>query len=173
MNRKSKAFISAAFVLVIGLGVLSFIPFNQRISQEIKAKIYESGNAVSGTTVYIDGEKSRYLFRDRDSFHGKFHILTFEKSGRDGNDALISWDMSKFNIQEIIYNHEYGRFPSLETIGAILINKDMTNFALMLTDGSVIATSEELSRLYTNHISYDSDTASTHYKAADDIQIIE
>ena len=173
MNIKIKTPIIVVLMAAVVMWVLSYIPFNHRINREIEAQIYENGHAVSETKVYIDGEKSSYLFRGKDSFYGRFHISSFEKSGRSGNNALISWNLSKFNIQEIIYNHHYRRFPSVETIGAILINEEMTDFALMLTDGSVIATSEELCRLYTNHISYDSDTGSTNYKVADDIPIIE
>lgn len=78
--------------------VLSYIPFKHRITREIEAQIYENGHAAGETKVYIDGEKSSYLFRSKDSFYGRFHISSFEKSGRSGNNALISWNLSKFNI---------------------------------------------------------------------------
>ena len=45
----------------------------------------------------------------------------------------------------------------------LLISEDMREFALMTTDGSVIATSAAACQLYTSHISYDKGGHMTAY----------
>lgn len=46
-----------------------------------------------------------------------------------------------------------GVFPDMDIIRIILINDEMTKFALMFNDGTVMATSDDLYELYTKHIS--------------------
>lgn len=161
----------AVVVLVIGLWVLSIIPFNQNIKQEIPVSIYINGVVSDETTVIMDGEKSNYLFRNDDSFNGKFHIIFYEKTGRDNMSANIEWDKEE-HIQRLIY-YQNATFPSMDIISTLIINEKMTQFALMLTDGTVIATTDELYKLYTEYISYDSDTGTTNTKDANKIPKIE
>lgn len=163
MKRKYKTIVKVVVVLVIGFWVLSIIPFNQNIKQEISANIYENGVVTGETNVFIDGEKSNYLFRNDDSFNGKFHILSYEKTGRDNISAHIAWDNDE-HIQRLIY-YRNATFPSMDIISTLIINEKMTQFALMFTDGTVIATSDEIYKLYTQHISYDPDTGSTYIEA--------
>ncbi len=171
MKQKYKTIIKVVVVLVIGFWVLSIIPFNQNIKHEISASIYENGVVNGETTVFIDGEKSNYLFRDDESFSGKFHILSYEKTGREDMQAGIRWGNER-NIQRLTY-FQNASFPDIDVIGTILINEEMTQFALMYTDGTVIATSDEIYKLYTAHISYDSDTGSTSVKAVNKIPKIK
>ena len=159
MKQKYKTIGKVVVALVIGFWVLSIIPFNQNVKQEISANIYENGVATDKTTVFIDGEKSNYLFRDDDSFNGKFHILSYEKTGREDMQASIRWGDEQ-DIQRLIY-FQNASFPDMDVIGTILINEEMTQLALMFTDGTVIATSNEIYTLHKNHVSYYPETGST------------
>ena len=69
--------------------------------------------------------------------------------------ASISWRADD-NFQEILY-YGYGNSYSLEKIGMVsyfVINESMDSLVLMLTDGTVVATSEELASFYTKHVTY-------------------
>lgn len=166
-----KMIAKVVLMLVIGIWVLSVIPFNQNVNHKISALIYENGVVTRETTVRIDGEKSNYLFRDDDSFDGKFHILSYKKTGSKGMKANVKWD-KEHNIQNILY-FQNATFPSMDIIHELIINEEMTKFALMFKDGSVIATSDDLYELYIKHISYDSGTDSTHIKSVNKIPKIE
>lgn len=157
--------------VAVGIWILSLIPFNQKVNQEIDAEVYEDGVAVKDAKVYIEGEKSNYLFRSDDSFHGKFHISTYEKTNANGMNASISWQ-EKYNIQDLLFS-QHGTFPSMDTIGAIIINEKMSSFAFMFADGSVIATSDELYKLYTKHVSYDAGTGTTFTELVNEIPKIK
>ncbi len=159
------------FIVVVAIGILSLIPFNQKVNQEIDAKVYENAVAVKDTKVIIEGEKSNYLFRRDESFHGKFHISTYEKSKADGMNASISWD-DKYHLQNLLFSQN-ATFPSMDTIGAMMINDKMSEFAFMFTDGTVIATSDELYNLYTKHISYDASTGTTFTELVNEMPKIE
>lgn len=159
MKQKLKTILKVTIILVVGIWILSKIPFNQKINQEISVNIYKNGIAIEETTVMINGEKSNYLFNDEDRFNGKFHILSYEKTGEENIFAYIRWGDEQ-NIQRILY-FQNGIHPSMDLIGTMIINEKMTQFALMFTDGTVIATSDEIYQLYTEHVFYDNNSGST------------
>lgn len=78
MKRNYKMIAKIVLLLVIGIWIFSVIPFNQKVTHEISAGIYENAVVTRETTIRIDGEKSNYLFRDDDSFDGEFHILSYK-----------------------------------------------------------------------------------------------
>ncbi len=162
MKQKYKTIIKVVVALVIGVWVLSTIPFNQHIKKEISVNIYENGVANGETSIFIDGEKSNYLFHNDESFHGKFHIQSYEKTGREDMKAGIDWGHEQ-NIQWLTY-FQNATFPDMDLIHTILINEEMTQLALMFTDGTVLATSDEIYTLYTNHVSYHPESGSTSVK---------
>jgi hypothetical protein len=159
MKRKYKTIVKVIVVVVIGFWMLSTIPFNQNIKHEVPANIYKNGVMADKTTIFIDGEKSNYLFHDDESFNGKFHILSCEKTGREDLKAGIEWGHEQ-NIQRLLY-YQNASFPDMDVISTILISKEMTQLAFMFTDGTVIATSDEIYTLYTNHVSYHPESDST------------
>jgi hypothetical protein len=61
------------------------------------------------------------------------------------------------NVQRILYTQNT-TFPSMDVIRTMIVNEKMTQFALMFTDGTGIATSNELYKLYTEHVSYDNNS---------------
>jgi len=171
MKLKFKTILKVVIVLIIGFWILSKIPFNQNISQEIPAHIYENGVITGETSIIIDGEKSNYLFTKKEQYFGKFHILSYEKTGWDSMSANIDWNNDN-NIQSLIY-FQNATFPSMDIISTIIINEKMTQFALMYTDGTVIATSDELYQLYTKHITYNNEIGSTSVVHINEIPKIE
>ncbi len=150
---KKKFGMAASLVLMILslLWILSLLPFNQEISREVPVKIYESGIAAEDTTVYIEGTKSNPLFGKPDSFSGKFHILSDEKTAGEDMNANIKWYRNT-NFQKFYYI-DSGRSPETEIMNLMLISEDMTKFALMFNDGTIVATSEELYEIYARHFS--------------------
>jgi len=167
MKHTYKTIFKVAVVLIIGFWVLSKVPFNRNIKQEIPAHIYENGAVTGQTTVAIDGERSNYLFTDKECFWGKFHILSYEKTGSPEMTARIQW-RNDGDIPDILY-YQNGTFPSMDIIHTLIINDKMTQFAVMFTDGTIIATSEEIYQLYTKHISYNNETGVTLIHALDKI----
>ena len=159
MKGKFKTILKTAAVLVIGFWVLSRIPFNQKINHEIPANIYQNGVVIGETSIIMDGEKSNYLFNNKERYNGIFYILTYEKTGRENMSASSKWNNDD-NIQRLTY-FQNATHPSMDIVGTLLINDKMSHFALMFTDGTVVATSDEIYQLYIKHISYDPDTRST------------
>lgn len=154
MERHIKTIIKVVLLIMVAAWVISKIPFNKNIDQQISANIYKDGTIIGQTTVSMIGEKSRYIFRP-DGFIGEFRIPYVEKTDIDELQTYISWN-GEYNLQSISHYYK-GKFTTADKRGLanyLLINKDMTNFSIMLTDNTMIATSDELYELYTNHISY-------------------
>lgn len=149
MKKKFGAMASALLIILTGIWILSIIPFNQNINHTIPAQLYENGVAVAETEVHIEGVKSNPLFRNNDSFHGKFHVLSHDKTTRDDVNAGISWNRDD-HIQTIRYI-TYATHQETDVMHLMLINKDMTKFALTFNDGRILATSDELYKLYERH----------------------
>ncbi|WP_304509108.1 hypothetical protein [Anaerotignum sp.] len=167
MKQEKKTMLNAVILIMIGFWILSKIPFNQNINQEISANIYKNGMQSGETTVVIDGEKSNYLFHNDERFHGKFQILSYEKTDRKDMYSNIKWN-SDDNVQKVLY-FQNGTFPSMDIISTLFINEEMTEFSLMFTDGTVIATSDEVYQLYTKHVFYDDVTEITTVKDVEKI----
>lgn len=162
MKQKLKTITAISIVLVIGIWIFDKIPFNKNINLQIAANIYKDGIAVGETKLVINGEKSNYLFRKKEGFVGEFLIPYAEGTDRSDLQTYITWN-GEDNTQRI--NHFYkGAIKLPEDMGIVpylLINDSMTKFAVMLTDHTVIATSDELYELYTKHITWHSDTKVT------------
>lgn len=155
MKQSYKTILKVLVILMIGVWILSKIPFNRQINQEISAQVYEGGVVTGETKVIIDGERSNYLFTNNQSFNGRFYILSYEKTGRENMNAGIEWPNEE-HTQRLVY-FQNATFPSMDIVSTLIINDEMTQFALMFTDGRVVATSDEIYRIYTKHVSYDSD----------------
>lgn len=162
MKQKLKTAATVAALLVIAIWIIDRVPFNKDISQQITANVYENGVVIGQTTVVISGERSNYLFRKEDGFFGEFLISRAEKTDRDDLKAYIKWN-GEYNTQRITYHYK-GDIKLAQDMGVVatmLISDDMTKFAIMLTDHTIVATSDELCQLYDKHITWHSDTLST------------
>lgn len=150
MKKKIKSIIEVFVILVIGFWILSKIPFSSGINQEIPAKIYENGIVTGETTVYMEGERSNYLFSDEENYRGRFYIECFERTGRDNMSASIWWNISSDPdyLQKLLYSQN-ASFPLTGEIAPfLLINKEMNQFAVEFADGRIIATSEDIYQEY-------------------------
>ncbi|MDX9872446.1 MAG: hypothetical protein RBT41_08515 [Clostridia bacterium] len=146
MKKAIKIVIIISAVILIGLWATLKIPFAADINQTITAHIYKDGNAVQETAVYMNGTKSNYLFADEQRFIGKFYIEYHERTGRESMHASVIF-RKHGDWQGIIY-YQNATFPSLGINYALLINKEMNEFALGFEDGTIIATSDEMYQKY-------------------------
>ncbi len=150
MKTTYKSILKVIVVLAIGFWILSKIPFYSNINQEITANIYENEVVTGETTVFMDGERSNYLFTKEQNYWGRFYIDCFERTGRDGMNTGIRWNFGgrPDTTQRITYLQN-GTFPLTNKIALhMLINKEMNQFALEFADGRIIATSDEMYQKY-------------------------
>lgn len=157
MKKHIKKIITVILIFAAFMWVIDKIPFTKRIEQQIDAAVYKDGELIDITTVFMTGTKTRYLFRP-DSFVGEFRIPCVEGTDVDDLQTQISWH-SNDNLQSIshFYKGDFSTADKRELAYYLIISNDMKNFALMTTNQEVIATSDELCQLYTDHISYDGD----------------
>ncbi len=119
MKQNYKTILKVIVIFIIGVWILSKMPFNKNIKQEIAAHVYESGVVTGETKVVIDGERSHYLFTDNERFHGKFYIASYEKTGREDMFASVKWN-NEDNIQRLLY-FQNATFPSMDIVGTLII----------------------------------------------------
>ena len=159
MNGKSKVKIIIGIIVAViaVLLIIDKIPFSQKIDQTISADIYKDGAVIGETSVYMNGNKTRYLFRE-DSFVGEFRIIFVEQTNIDDLQTKIQW-RKDVNFQTVSHFYKGDISPSDERGIAyhMLISNDMKDFAIMTTEQEIIATSEKAYQLCANHLSYDGD----------------
>jgi len=174
MNHKLKTIIKATVLIIIAIWIIDKVPFDKNINQQITANIYENGVVIGQTTLVMNGKKSNYLFRQEEGFAGEFLIPHAEKTDRGDLKTYINWN-AEDNIQSISYFYK-GSIKLAQDMGIVpymLINNSMTKFAIMLTDHTVIATSDELYKLYIKHITWYSDTKGTSIESVNEIPEID
>lgn len=155
MKKYIKPIVWTIIVIAVAVWIVDKISFTQKIDQTVDAVVYKDGVILEETSVYMKGEKTRYLFR-QNSFVGEFRIFYAEKTDVEDLQTKISWHKDD-NLQSISHFYK-GNFSTSDERGIanyLLISKDMKEFALMTTEQEVIATSKEACKLYTDHISYD------------------
>lgn len=116
--------------------------FLREIHCAIPAVIYENEEAVSETTITVDGSLQ---FLGRKSFQGQFCIEGVEVTGQEHVTANITWD---HGYQQITYYYS----PGLSQVDTpiqlhLYISLDFQHFALSLEDGPIIATNPILAKL--------------------------
>ena len=146
MRKSIKTVIAILILLLIGGWIVLKFPFSTDIDHTIKAKVYIEGSTIEETAVHINGARSNYLFADEQSFDGRFYIEYYERTGRDGMKAGITW-LKHWESQIIVY-YQNATYPALEIDSKIIINEAMDEFAARLADGTIIATSDEMYRSY-------------------------
>lgn len=174
MKKKLKTIINIVILIAIGIWIIDKIPFNKNINQQVIANVYKNDVVAEQTTIVINGKKSNYLFRKEEGFVGEFLIPYAEKTDRSDLQTYISWNDID-NTQRIIYSYKGGfRFAEdMEIVSTILINDSMTKFAIMLTDNTIIATSDELRELYDKHITWHNDIPGISIVKANEIPKID
>lgn len=150
MKNTYKSILKVIVILAFGFWILSKIPFYSSIKQEITADIYENGVVNGETIVFMEGEKSNYLFSKEQNYWGRFYIDCFERTGRDGMKAGIWWNFGgrPDTTQKITYSQN-ASFPLINEIAPFMfINEEMNQFAVEFADGRIIASSEEMYQKY-------------------------
>ncbi len=160
MKKKLTLAVKLVIVLMVSLWILSKIPFNKTIDQEILADIYEDGVIVGQTSVKVEGKKSNYLFTSREIFIGRFQVPLYDKTVSEGMSARVRWIYEE-NVQDLSYMASGDYAPDIDLLNLIIINENMTEFALMDTKGTIIASSYEAYKIYNNNIFYNSVREST------------
>lgn len=146
--------------LLLLLAVLSVVillqhPLKTNVEKGISAMVYQDGKAVEETVIQIDGSVLRGPFAREASFSGHFVIPQWEPSSWPKTFAKIVWDVweqeaETLEEQHIIFYQIDGGIPDTPVEGRLLIDLEMKEFALGLTDGRIIATSEQTYEQYQN-----------------------
>lgn len=126
--------------------LLPKMPFYEEIDRKLEAEVYVEGVPVRTTEVIIQGERSRYLFTDRQIFFGDFQVEEYPRTLREDMMAEISWH-ERFEVEQILYAQN-ATFPDLEMERDLIIDEAMEHFALGFKDGRIVATSSELMEEY-------------------------
>ena len=167
MKNKYKTMAIIVVTLALGIWGLYEAPFNEELNGKISANVYKDGVITSDTTVAMYGQKSNYLFHDDNRFEGKFIIPSYEITY--GGTAIIN-RMDNTNMHNLFYA-QLEPFAEQEIHAPLLINEYMSEFALMIIDGTVIATSDELYAIFIKHVH--ADAGGTTIRHIDEIPRIE
>lgn len=136
----------AMVVVLLGGWFVLTHPFETTVRLAIPARIYQDGVVVGETTVHLEGRRSNYLLRDDQYYEGVFHIEAVERTGREGMRVKITWDGAR-EEQRILY-YQNATFPELPLHGTLRIRRTLDAFALGLTDGRILATSQGMLEAY-------------------------
>lgn len=142
LKKNLRAILLTLVISIIGIWILSTIPFESDINQTITAKVYKDGVVLQDTSVIINGARSNYLFANEQYYEGQFVIEYYERTGREGMKAKINW-YKEYEEQRILY-HQNATFPTLGINHKLLIDKEMVEFAIGMKDGTIFATSEAI-----------------------------
>ena len=160
LKRKTKLFkgilLGTVAVLVV-LWIIDKIPFSQNIDQTVAAVIYKDNAIVGETSVYMNGNKTRYLFRE-DSFVGEFRVFSVERMNVDDLQTRIQW----FRNQEMqrmshFYKGDFQASIERGIVHYLIISNDMKDFAIITTQHEIIATSVKAYKLCAQYIVYNDD----------------
>ena len=146
MKTNTKIWIWILVLALLAVWAVPKMPFNEEIARKIEAQVYVEGVPVRTTEVVIEGERSRYLFSDRQMFFGDFQMEEYPRTQREDMMAEISWH-ERFDVEQIIYAQN-ATFPDLEMERDLIIDETMEHFALGFKDGRIVATSSELMEEY-------------------------
>ena len=173
MSDALKEKISKLALIVFGLSIVLFSVLNTAkktdIQRDVPLDIYENGTVVGQTTVHIDGTRADFLLSrftaQNDNFGGRFAIELAERTCSEHTTARISWweyeDGLKY--QDISF-WSYSTTLGSDTTGVshmILINPSMTEMAIQLTDGRVLASSEKVYDIYMEYFTYNAANGTT------------
>ena len=145
------------FLAVIALYLLVKVPVKTTVKQDVPLDIYENGVVVGETAVHMDGTYCSFLIETEDRFNGRFEIEVADRTCHVYSTASITWPKDR-EWQTILYFNSGDAF--IKEFGLnyiILINPDMTEMAIQLTDGRVLASSETMYRIYVEHFDYDTE----------------
>ena len=171
MTEKRKEQLSKIYLIVFALVIVAFsltkTSFKTDIQRDVDLDIYDNGVVVGQTVVHIDGTREDFLLGEllknqRDSFVGRFAIELAERTCSEHTSVQILWNEGALNHQQISF-WSGGDFLVNEfgVNHVMLINPDMTEMTIQMTDGRVLASSEKVYDIYMAHFTYNGNNGTT------------
>ena len=171
MTEQKKEQLSKLILLVFALLIAAFSLVNTSVKTEIRhdvaLDIYDNGTVVGQTVVHIDGTREEFLLGEllenqRDSFVGRFAIELAERTCSEHTSVQILWNEGALNHQQISF-WSGGDFLVNEFAvnHVLLINPNMTEMAIQMKDGRVLASSEMVYDIYMAHFTYNGNNGTT------------
>ena len=168
MKEKISKLALIVFAVAIALFSLVKTPFKTEIKRDVTLDIYDNGAVVGQTVVHIDGTRAEFLlgkFIDQDdNFTGRFAIELAERTCHELTSAAIWWrdHGGGMTYQNIAYFSAATSLSDDKTVDhVLLINPDMTEMAIQMTDGRVLASSEKVYNIYMEYFEYHIETGTT------------
>ena len=146
MRRNTKRWIWILVLTLLVIWILPKMPFNEDVDKKIEAEVFMDGISERTTEVVIKGERSRYLFSERQFFFGSFQLEEYPRTQREDMTVEVSWHET-FDTERILYSQN-ATFPELDMERDLIIDENMEHFALGFKDGRIVATSDELMEMY-------------------------
>lgn len=162
--------ILALIVFAVAIVLFSLLKtgFKTEIQRDVHLDIYENGAVVGQTVVHIDGTRAELLLgkliEQEDNFAGRFAVELAERTCSEHTSVRILWHEYDYGLtyQTISFWHAGDIFADgfgIEHV--LLINPDMTEMAIQMTDGRVLASSQKVYDIYMEHFEYHIENGST------------
>ena len=172
MSEKRKEQLSKLILIVFALLIVLFslvkTAFKTDIQRDVVLEIYENGAVVGQTVVHIDGTRAEFLLgkltKQEDVFTGRFAIELSERTCSEHTSVWILWHEYDYGLsyQTISFWHAGSVFADGFGIEhTLLINPEMTEMAIQMADGRVLASSEAVYDIYTEYFTYNPKTGNT------------
>ena len=168
MKEKISKLALIVFAVAIALFSLVNTSFKTEIKRDVTLDIYDNGAIVGQTVVHIDGTRAEFLLgkltKQEDNFVGRFAVELAERTCSEHTSVWILWHEYDYGLtyQTITFWHAGDVFADgfgLEHY--LLINPDMTEMAIQMEDGRVLASSEKVYDIYMEYFEYHIETGTT------------
>ena len=168
MKEKISKLALIVFAVAIALFSLVNTSFKTEIKQDVTLDIYDMGTVVGQTVVHIDGTRAEFLLgnltKQEETFTGRFAIELAERTCHELTSVAIWWrdHGGGMTYQGITYFSAATSLSEGETVEyTLLINPDMTEMAIQMTDGRVLASSEKVYNIYMEYFTYNAANGTT------------
>ena len=153
------------FALLIVLFSLTKTAFKTDIQRDVTLDIYENDTVVGETVVHMDGTYAEFLLgkllKQENNFVGRFAVELAERTCSEYTSVKIIWREYNYGLayQNIYFFHAGDIFADGFGIGnTLLINPEMTEMAIQMEDGRVLASSEAVYDIFMEHFRYNPET---------------
>lgn len=168
MKEKISKLALIVFAVAIALFSLVNTSFKTEIQRDVHLDIYENGAVVGQTVGHIDGTRAEFLLgnltKQEETFTGRFAIELAERTCSEHTSVWILWHEYDYGLtyQTISFWHAGDIFADGFGIEHnLLINPDMTEMAIQMEDGRVLASSEKVYNIYMEYFEYHIETGTT------------
>ena len=168
MKEKISKLALIVFAVAIALFSLVNTSFKTEIKRDVTLDIYDNGAIVGQTVVHIDGTRAEFLLgkltKQEDNFVGRFAIELAERTCSEHTSVWILWHEYDYGLtyQTITFWNAGDVFADRFGLEhCLLINPDMTEMAIQMEDGRVLASSEKVYEIYMEYFEYHIETGTT------------